>query len=146
MNFSDAVRSSLRQYANFSGRARRAEYWYFTLFSILVQVALSVIFAVVGSAADAAGVRDGSTASSTVGIVGIVLVFGSSLALLLPSLAVTCRRLHDTDHSGWWVLMAVVPFASVVLFVFELLDSSAGSNRYGPNPKGVEVPMSSSWA
>jgi uncharacterized membrane protein YhaH (DUF805 family) len=63
------------------------------------------------------------------------------LAIIIPSIAVTVRRLHDTDRSGWWFLLSFVPLiGGLVLLVFEVLDSTPGANRYGPNPKGVPGP------
>lgn len=106
----------LRKYATFSGRARRMEYW---MFSLAVFIG-SLLFAVVDVAFGTA-------------VLGIVF----ALAILLPALAVTVRRLHDTGRSGWWLLIALVPFAGpIVLLVFACLDSEPGENQYGPNPKG----------
>lgn len=70
---------------------------------------------------------------SSTGFIGLV----ASLVLLLPSLAVGVRRLHDTDRTGWWLLIGVVPIiGAIVLIVFFVLDSTPGANRFGPNPKG----------
>ncbi len=107
-----------KKYADFNGRARRQEYWMFVLFYILIYVALFVIESIVGS----------------FGI--LVLVF--SLGLLVPSIAVTIRRLHDTERSGWWILIAFVPVVGgIVLLVFMCLDGTGGPNRFGPDPKGA---------
>lgn len=114
----------LRQYATFEGRARRKEYWFFVLFYVLVYLALAAVDALTGTYdADA----------------GIGLLSGLyALATLLPNLAVTARRLHDTDRSGWWILVGLVPLiGGIVLLVFMCLDSQPGGNRFGPNPKGV---------
>ena len=125
MSFADAVSSVLRQYATFRGRARRAEYWWFVLFTVLVSLVAGIIDAVLGT-----------TAQSGVGVIGTL----ASLALLLPSLAVTVRRLHDTDRSGWWLLAFLIPIAGFVLWlVFMLSDSNPHANRYGPSPKQVTV-------
>ena len=112
----------LRKYATFSDRARRSEYWYFTLVYLVAAVILSVI-----------DVATGLYSQST----GIGLLSGIfAIAMILPSLAVTVRRLHDTDRSGWWLLIALIPLlGAIVLLVFMVLDSDAGSNRFGPNPK-----------
>ncbi|MDP9429930.1 MAG: DUF805 domain-containing protein [Actinomycetota bacterium] len=114
MTFGNAVRSVFNQYAGFTGRARRSEYWYFALFTVLVYVAAAVVDAVIG-----------------------VALFGllAPLALLLPSLAVTVRRLHDTGRTGWWALLALVPLANLVLLLFACFDSEPGPNRFGPSPK-----------
>ena len=111
MSFLESVRSVLTKYATFSGRACRSEYWWFFLFYALVGIV--------------AGLLD-STLGSEVGLVGVL----SSLALFLPSLAVTARRLHDAGWSGWWLLTILPP----IIFVFMKADD--GSNDYGPNPLG----------
>ena len=115
---------ALKQYAVFKGRARRKEYWFFALFNLIVSVVLTVVDYMTGSLDPELGV----------GLLSGIY----SLAILIPSLAVTVRRLHDTDRTGWWVLIAFIPFiGAIVLLVFMLLDSQPGDNRYGPNPKGV---------
>jgi uncharacterized membrane protein YhaH (DUF805 family) len=112
------------RYATFEGRARRAEYWYFVLFYCLAIIVLSVVDTVVGTYREDIGV----------GLIGGLFM----LATFVPALAVTVRRLHDTDRSGWWVLLDLVPFiGALVLLVFTVLDSQPGANRFGPNPKGV---------
>ena len=114
MTFGNAVRSAFHHYAGFTGRARRSEYWYFALFTVLVYVAASVVDAVLGIP---------------------VLTLLAVLALLVPTLAVSVRRLHDTGRSGWWMLLSLVPFGGIVLLVFDCLDSEPGPNRFGPSPK-----------
>lgn len=106
----------VQNYAVFSGRAHRTEYWMFTLFFYIIYIVLAVVEAMVLGTPFAAG------------------IFG--LALLIPYLAVTARRLHDTNRSGWWILIALVPaIGGIVLLVFMVLDSEAGENRFGSNPK-----------
>jgi uncharacterized membrane protein YhaH (DUF805 family) len=110
----------LKKYAVFNGRARREEYWMFTLFNTIVVVVLYVIEGLLGGP----------------GIVGILY----SLAVLLPAIGVSIRRLHDTDRSGWWLLMMFVPLiGAIVLLVFFVLNSTPGSNKYGENPKETAV-------
>lgn len=122
MSFTAAVRSVLSKYVDFSGRARRSEYWWFALFSVLVGI---VTFAL-----DAALGTDFEGSSS-----GLITVI-ANLALFLPSLAVAVRRLHDTDRSGWWLLIALIPIiGAIVLLVFFVQDGTAGQNRFGPSPK-----------
>ncbi|WP_309043622.1 DUF805 domain-containing protein [Marinobacter sediminicola] len=112
----------LKKYAIFNGRARRAEYWWFVLFNIIISLALGAIDGVTGTFSPEAGL----------GLLGGLY----TLAVLLPSLAVTVRRLHDTGRSGWWFLMVFVPLiGAIVLLVFMVLDSKPGQNQYGPNPK-----------
>ena len=113
-----------QKYADFSGRARRSEYWYFLLFYMLILIALSVVDVVLGWFSTDAGVG--------------VLSGIYTLALLIPSLSVSVRRLHDTDRSGWWLLIGLIPLiGGIVLLVFFAQDSQAGANRFGPNPKAA---------
>lgn len=110
---------ALKNYVGFEGRARRREYWYFTLCNVLVALALAVIDSLMDSS---------------------LLTALYSLAVLLPGLAVTVRRLHDTGRTGWWLLVGLVPLVGgIVLLVFVLLDSEPGTNRYGQSPKQVAV-------
>ena len=113
---------ALKKYAVFSGRSRRMEYWYFVLFNIIVSIVLGTIDALLG------------TLGSGMGVGLLSGIYG--LAILIPSLAVTVRRLHDTDRTGWWILIALVPLiGGIVLLVFALLEGTPGPNRYGLNPK-----------
>jgi uncharacterized membrane protein YhaH (DUF805 family) len=115
VNLGQAVQSVLSQYVGFSGRARRSEYWWFFLFNLIIAIAVAIVDAAIGST-----------------ILGILV----TLALLLPGIAVTIRRLHDTGRSGWWILIALVPLiGAIVLIVFACQDSQAGVNQYGPSPK-----------
>ncbi len=111
----------LKKYAVFSGRARRKEYWMFTLFSTIIALVLGFIEGIVGIAPQ-------TNQSILAGIY--------SLGVLIPGIAVSVRRLHDTGRSGWWVLIGLVPIIGViVLIVFMVQDSNSGGNLYGPNPK-----------
>lgn len=115
----------LKNYAVFSGRARRAEYWWFFLFNLLASIVLSIIDNVTGL-----------ISAGGFGILGTIY----ALAVLIPGLAVLVRRLHDTNRSGWWVLIAFVPLiGAIVLLVFAVLDSQPETNQYGPNPKNEVV-------
>jgi uncharacterized membrane protein YhaH (DUF805 family) len=112
----------LKKYAEFSGRARRQEYWMFFLVNIIISIILAVIDKMTGSFSEAAGM----------GVLGGLF----SLAILIPSIAVSMRRLHDTDRSGWWLLIGLIPLiGAIVLIVFLVQDSKPGQNQYGPNPK-----------
>jgi len=116
----------LRKYGVFGGRARRKEYWYFVLFNIIISIVLRVIDRATGSFSAEAGM----------GLLGAIY----ALAILIPSVAVTVRRLHDTDHSGWWLFIPLIPIiGAIVLFVFTVQDSNAGENKYGPSPKAAEA-------
>jgi len=123
----------LRKYAIFDGRARRKEYWMYTLFTILIYIA----YLVVASLAIALlGHSDSPNPAVSVLILAPIWLYG--LAVLVPGLAVTVRRLHDTGRSGWWFLISFVPLVgSIVLLVFLCQDSEPGPNLHGLNPKGV---------
>ena len=114
----------LKKYAVFNGRARRKEYWYFVLFSMLISIVLAIIDGATGSFSAEAGM----------GLLGGIY----ALAVLIPSIAVGVRRLHDTNRSGWWLLIALIPIiGAIVLIVFLASDSKPEENQYGPNPKAA---------
>ncbi|WP_432535227.1 DUF805 domain-containing protein [Kineococcus arenarius] len=136
MSFSSAVSSVLRQYATFSGRARRSEYWWFQLAFALAYLGVGVVGAALAGVTGAVG---GELAQSLAGTVFSLVVVVLYLAVLLPSLAVTVRRVHDTGRSGWWVLAGALPVLNVVLFAFTLLDSAPGPNAHGPSPKAART-------
>jgi uncharacterized membrane protein YhaH (DUF805 family) len=118
----------LRKYADFNGRARRSEYWLFYLFTLVVSVVLGFIGNMVLGAPDPTNPFAGG---------GFILQMIFSLAVLVPSLAVGARRLHDTDRSGWWLLLIFLPIiGAVVLIIFFVLDGTPGPNKFGPDPKG----------
>lgn len=108
----------LKKYAVFDGRAHRTEYWMFVLFNVIITILLGLI--------------DG-----LFGILGVLSgIYG--LAVLIPGIAVSIRRLHDTNRSGWWLLISLVPvIGTIVLLVFMVQDSQADTNQYGPNPKAA---------
>ncbi len=112
----------LKKYAVFDGRARRKEFWFFVLFNIIIGAALAIVDTVIGS----------SVGDANVGFLGGIY----SLAVLIPSIAVAVRRLHDTERSGWWILLSLVPFGVIVVLVFALIEGTAGPNKYGEDPKG----------
>jgi uncharacterized membrane protein YhaH (DUF805 family) len=101
----------VKKYATFSGRARRKEYWYFTLFNFIIYMMFVILGLIIG--------------------VGEVLPLIYSLAVLIPSIAVAVRRLHDTGRSGWWI------FLPIISIIFMFLDSQHESNRFGVNPKTI---------
>ena len=111
----------LKKYAVFSGRARRKEYWMFFLFNLIIGFVLGLIEGFTG-------IFSGTSQS--------ILANLYALGVLIPSIAVGVRRLHDTARSGWWLLLAFVPIiGAIVLIVFFVQDSKPGENQYGPNPK-----------
>ncbi|MEM8859196.1 MAG: DUF805 domain-containing protein [Chloroflexota bacterium] len=111
----------LQQYFDFSGRARRKEYWYFVLVNFGISIVLGIIDFTLFNAAES-----GFSPLSSL----------YSLAVLIPSVAVGIRRLHDTGRSGWWLLIGLIPLiGAIVLLIFFFQDSEAGTNKWGPNPK-----------
>lgn len=118
--FLDVVKN---HYADFDGRARRSEYWYFTLFNVLGAIAIMLVTMALGAISD------------ILGMVGTLAYLAYALGLLIPGIAVAVRRLHDTGKSGWWMLIAFIPLAGIVLLVFMCMDSDPGVNAFGPNPK-----------
>lgn len=122
MTFGEAVRSGFDHYVKFDGRASRPAFWWWFLFGILVGIGANIIDAIIGSFGVVSGL--------------------AALALLLPNLSVAIRRLHDTDHSGWWVLIGLIPIIGwIVLLIFYLRQSDPGENQYGPPPAdGVPAP------
>jgi uncharacterized membrane protein YhaH (DUF805 family) len=122
MTFSEAVKDGFDHYTKFDGRAARPAYWWWFLFGVLVAIGANIVDAIIGTW----GVVNGLAA----------------LALFLPGLSVSIRRLHDTDHSGWWVLIGLIPIIGfIVLLIFYLRDSDPGENKYGPPPvSGVAAP------
>jgi len=101
MSLVDAVRSGLSKYATFEGRALRSEYWYFVLALILATVVAEILDAIV------------------------------ALGTIVPSIAVACRRLHDTDRSGWWQLITFVPLIGTIVLIVWLASQGTGDNRFG---------------
>ncbi|MCF6204224.1 MAG: DUF805 domain-containing protein [Methylococcaceae bacterium] len=112
----------LKKYAVFSGRAQRKEYWMFFLFNTIIALVLGFIDGVIGTFDFETGL----------GLLGGIY----TLAVLLPGIAVSVRRLHDTDRSGWWLFIALIPIiGAIIIFVFMVLDSKPERNQYGEYPK-----------
>lgn len=108
---------ALSKYAQFTGRSRRSEYWYFTLVNIIISVALNIMATI--------------TEMSMFALLGSLV----SLALFIPALAVAVRRLHDVGRSGWWYLIIFTGIGIFVILYWFVQDSEAGANQWGPNPK-----------
>lgn len=112
----------LKKYAVFSGRAQRAEYWYFILFNVIVSIVLTILDAVFGTLSH----------SGTGLLSGIY-----TLVVIVPSLAVAARRLHDIGKSGWWQLIVLIPLVGAILLIVWFATDSKEDNQYGVNPKGT---------
>jgi uncharacterized membrane protein YhaH (DUF805 family) len=115
-----------QKYADFTGRARRAEYWWFVLVNLGVTIGISVVTLILASSND-----------SSAGLGAIIyIVYG--LGVIVPSFAVAVRRLHDTNKSGWMLLILFIPLVGpILLLVFYFTDGDPGANQYGPSPKYV---------
>ncbi len=126
MGFSEAIKTVFGKYAEFQGRARRSEYWYWVLFTVVVNIVLTSIDRAIFGVDE-----NGISRSVLSGIFG--------LAVLVPGLAVTVRRLHDVGKSGWWVLLNLIFLIGslILIFAFLIKDSQPGTNQFGDNPKGV---------
>lgn len=120
VTMTDAVQRVLSKYVAFSGRAPRSEYWWWTLAVMLFYVVITFIAAAAAGASGDAGAADA--------ILGL-----AALALFLPSLGVTVRRLHDVDKSGWWILISLIPIVGpIVLLVFLATEGTVQPNKWGP--------------
>jgi uncharacterized membrane protein YhaH (DUF805 family) len=120
MNFTEAISSGFQNYVNFSGRAQRSAYWYWTLFAFIASaIALAIDALIFG-----VNLEGGLNIVQT--IVG--------LALLLPGLAVSIRRLHDLDRTGWWILIALTGIGAILLIIWYVMKGTDGPNRFGPDP------------
>lgn len=125
MNMIEATKACFSNYVTFTGRARRAEYWWFVLFGVLVGILLGLIEGGRGM-----GMGHGMGGAGLLGNIW-------SLVIFLPTLAAGVRRLHDTDRSGWWLLLMFLPvIGAIVLIVFLAQKGTAGANRFGPDPLG----------
>ncbi|MEU3316682.1 DUF805 domain-containing protein [Streptomyces sp. NPDC006662] len=108
----------IKRYADFQGRARRQEYWMFLLWNIPIVIVLTILDFALGSYP--------------------VITWIYTLALFLPSLGVSVRRLHDTGKSGWWYLVSLIPFVGFIwMIILMATEGDAGPNVYGPNPKQI---------
>lgn len=110
----------LKRYTQFNGRASRSEFWWFQLFIVIVSIPSYLLSFIAGY-----------TGSQSLVLVSTGLSLVTWLAVIVPMIAVTVRRLHDTDRSGWWYLLALVPFAGLAVLVFMLLPGTPGGNRFG---------------
>lgn len=129
MGFLEAVKSFWSNYATFTGRSRRSEYWFIQLFLVLTNLAAAAIDLALMS-----GDFDRFIANGGGGIVGLIWI----LATIVPALAVLVRRLHDTGRTGWWALIGVIPLVGgIILLVFTVLESEVSENAHGVSPKAA---------
>ena len=123
MGFGDAVRAVMAKYAVFEGRARRAEFWYWALALMVAEIAIMIIGGVLGAV------------SESLSVVSLILLCVMLLGTIVPSIAVTVRRLHDTGHSGWWWFIGMVPLVGpILLLVWYCTPGTPGSNAFGSDP------------
>ncbi len=118
MGFTEAIRSGFSNYVNFSGRAPRSEYWYWALFAFLVSIGADIIDFILFQGANTP------------------ISYLVSLALLLPGVAVSVRRLHDIDRTGWWLLIVFTVIGIFVLLYWDCVKGTTGPNRFGDDPLG----------
>jgi uncharacterized membrane protein YhaH (DUF805 family) len=104
---------AFRRYADFTGRATRQQYWMYVLIYVVISVVLSIIDAAIGT---------------------MVLAAIFSVVMLVPSISIATRRLHDTGRTGWWQLIGFIPFLGIIILLVFLVQDSHGENKYGPNP------------
>lgn len=121
----------IENYANFNGRARRAEYWFFSLGSFLMLIAFYFI-----------GIVGAFSQSMVLTVAGIGFYLLLSLGLLVPSIAVAVRRLHDLNKSGWYYLIGLIPLVGpIILLVWFFTDGDRFANKYGEDPKNPTGPV-----
>jgi uncharacterized membrane protein YhaH (DUF805 family) len=113
----------LERYAKFDGRAGRAEFWWFVLANVLLSIALWIAAVILAAIADA------------LGLIALLALIAYSIGLIVPGIALAIRRLHDTDKSGWWLLISFIPFGGIVLLVFYIQEGTSGPNQYGAGPE-----------
>ena len=128
MTYIDWMFLPLKRYADFSGRSQRVGYWMFSLFNLLLFGGLFLIGGLVGAFDERGG--------NILGMIVIGLIIVTILAVIVPTIAVTVRRFHDQDRSGWFYLLSFAPYVGgLILVVFMCIDGTPGSNRFGLNPK-----------
>jgi uncharacterized membrane protein YhaH (DUF805 family) len=129
MGLGEAVSTCFSNYANFYGRARRSEYWFWQLFIVLIVLA----FVLVGVAID-------KSAGESFIVIPFAIAGIFYLGIVLPSLAVTVRRLHDINCSGWFILLSFIPYiGGLIVFVMTVIPGTKGANNYGPDPNPVSA-------
>src|ERR1700761_4974003 len=128
MNFQQAITSGFKRYVDFNGRSSRSEYWYWVLFNVIVAVVLTVL-------------RLGGGHSAVSILMGLLLDL-YELAVLLPSIALVVRRLHDVDRSGWWYFIVLTIVGIIPMLIWLCTAGTPGANKFGDNPLGAPVKAS----
>ena len=127
ISFGGAVARGFKKYATFTGRASRSEYWWWTLFTFLTYLVLGLVTYVVGTVTS----RDGGRTPGLVAVPFIILFAAFFLGILVPTLALTVRRLHDAGYSGLFALLLLIPYlGSLIILIFALLPSSPAGAKY----------------
>ena len=141
MSFTESVRTCFKKYATLSGRASRAEFWWFILFNNLIAILLFVvsavfmIYALVHQLHGTEPQKGAMVAFGATTVIFMLIAQTLQLALLVPNICVLVRRFHDTGHSGYEIFYALIPLVGVVYcLVLCLQPSEEGDNKYGPNP------------
>lgn len=135
MTFQEAVKTCLSKYVTFSGRASRSEYWFFYLATVIVIFVAGILDRALGLDFKMSNPVTGLEQSVGYGWLYVI----AGLALLLPSLAAMVRRLHDTNRSGWWWLIALTGIGAIVLLVWFVTKGTTGENQYGTDPLGGDL-------
>jgi uncharacterized membrane protein YhaH (DUF805 family) len=136
MTFGESIKTCFAKFATWQGRASRSEYWFFILYSFIVQIAAMVVDNVLGTTFSITDPGTGEAISMGYGWIYIL----AALANFLPGLAVLVRRLHDTGRSGWWYWIALVPLiGAILLLVWFCSRGTQGANQYGPDPLGADL-------
>lgn len=126
-----SVISALKNYVNFSGRASRGDYWWYFLGYVIVVVILALVdSAVFGGGQTSADMSEGVSVSYNAGLLASIWI----IANIIPQIAISIRRLHDTDRSGWFYLLVFVPLANLYLVYLMFVKGTSGDNRFGADP------------
>ena len=132
MSFVEAIKSAYRNYVNFSGRSQRSAYWWWVLFQCITGILIAL--------AEGGGSFSSGNGSFSAGVTGGPISLIWMLVNLLPGIAVSIRRLHDLDKSGWWLLVAFIPLVgAIILLVWFCSKGTTGTNRFGSDPLGSSL-------
>jgi uncharacterized membrane protein YhaH (DUF805 family) len=136
MGFGEAIGAFYSGYFDFENRAIRSEYWWAVLFKTLVYIALGVLMLVLAASMGGVDTSDGEVGF----VLGIILIVLFYIGNLIPNIAITVRRFHDQDKSGWMYLLVFIPYVGrLVVLIFMCLDGTHGDNRFGSDPLGDNV-------